>query len=1008
MKTILCLSMVLVGTLVCPTTAVSQEPAAGAAAPVTEPAATVSEPDAAAPVTEPPAAEPPAAEPPAAEPAVTELPATEPPVVAPARGDGLEVRFAFSGASWPGVLEWFAEQADLSLQLDQVPAGSFTFSDPTRGYTVPEALDVINLSLMKRGYALVRRGRLLQIIDLEAENADKLISEIAELVRPEELEERGKSDIVSCVFPLGSMTPDAAKVELALMVGPWGRVIVLDSARQVKVTETASKLIAIRDLLKSAATADSNVVELVLKYRGADELLEVARPLLGLEPDTNANEEIRIAVGLYGDRIYAAGLPGKTGLLEKIIESADQPLTTTGSESGAEPSTPVFRTHSVNSADSTTAFDVLQTLLAGTPDARIAIDPKTKAIIAWARPETHELIDQSIVEMEGSGQSFKVVDLKRLDPAQALLTINKFFGVTDGGSEGPIVDGDPATGKLWIRGSDEQIKLVENLLRELEGSDALGGLGEKVRLLPYSGRAAEEALNQVQSLWPVTGRPNRIRSFAPAQGSGGSGSGGIPERRLPREPDARSAPPADRHSPGSEAKSDSQPQYRFVSDQDNEITVESASDQDQPNADDLDANPAGADAGSSVRLNMGGADIIVQLTPGGLLIASEDTEALDAFQDLYESLASPSAMQSDLPTIYWLKYIEADIAAELISSVLGGGESTLSSAVDTVTSGLGGGMLGFLGMGGGGGGGSDSTAKSVLTSTGSVNIVSDKRLNALIVQANPVDLQVIEMILEKIDRQESPEDVETVAKPALIPVIYQDAKDVAEVVKSVFGDRIQGAQSSSGRGGGGGGPPGGQPSPQDFINALRGAAGGRGGRGEAPTSEPAKISIAVDVKSNSLVVIATPQDFEKVRALVEQLDYSSQPSEEVVVPYVLPGTVNPEVMKLALESILGTQTRSTSDSSSSSSGSPSGTPQPSGAADQTAAEIQRRIEAFRAMSGIRPGGDGPGGSPFGGFRGFPGGPFGGSPFGGGSISGRGGDGRGGDGRGGDGRGDRGR
>ncbi len=226
------------------------------------------------------------------------------------------------------MLEWFADQADLALQLDQVPIGSFTFADPTRSYTISEALDVINFALMKRGYTLVRRGRMLQVIDLEVENADKLISELAELVRPEELEERGKSDIVSCVLPLGSLTPTAAKEELALMIGPWGRVIVLDSARQVKVTETASKLIAIRDVLQSAAMADTNVIELTLKYRGADELLELARPLLGLEPGENAGEDIRISVGLYGDRIYAAGLPGKTGLLESIIQKADQPLAT--------------------------------------------------------------------------------------------------------------------------------------------------------------------------------------------------------------------------------------------------------------------------------------------------------------------------------------------------------------------------------------------------------------------------------------------------------------------------------------------------------------------------------------------------------------------------------------------------------------------------------------------------------------------------------------------------------
>ena len=163
---------------------------------------------------------------------------------------------------------------------------------------------------------------------------------------------------------------------------------------------------------------------------------------------------------------------------------------------------------------------------------------------------------------------------------------------------------------------------------------------------------------------------------------------------------------------------------------------------------------------------MGDADIVVQFTPAGMIIASDDTAALDAFQALMDSVASPSALASDLPTIIWLKYIKADVAAELISSVLGGAESSLSSAVDSVAGGLGGGMLGLLGgLGGlGGGGGATSATKSVLTSTGSVNIVPDARLNALIVQANAIDLQMIELILEKVDIAESPEDIEIVAK----------------------------------------------------------------------------------------------------------------------------------------------------------------------------------------------------------------------------------------------------
>ena len=962
------------------------------------------------PAAETPAAETPAAETPAAETPATETPATETPV-APAvatpptisrnvpkttsrrsLGKSGELRFNFSGVTWPAVLEWFADEADLALQLDQIPIGSWTFADPTRSYSVSEALDVINLALLKRGYCLVRRGRMLQVIDLEQQNADKLISELAELVQPEQLETRGRSDIVSCVFPLGSMTPDAAKEELALMIGPWGRVIVLDSARQVKVTEGADKLIAIRDLLTQASSADTDVVEIILEHRAADEILELARPLLDLDPGVNSNESIRISVGIFGDRIYAAGLPGKTGLLEKLIEKADQPLATAESEDGSDVSTPVFLTHTIRSADSATVFDVLQTLLAGTPDARIAIDPKTNAIVAWARPETHEVIVKSITEMEGSGQDFKVLDLKRLDPAQALLTINKFFGITEEGGEGPIVDGDPTTGKIWVRGTSDQIMLVEKLLSELEGDDLLGGLSDKVRILPFTGRAAEDALNQVESLWPVTGRPNKIRTISPSRSGTTSGSSmpGIPERRIMRDaPDARFVPKSDNREPA----------YRFVTEPIAQSPTQNTTAQ-QGSGTVAPTNP-GSPSDATVpqtTIKVGNADIVVQFTPAGMIIASEDTAALDTFQSLMESVASPSAMASDLPTIIWLKYIKADVAAELISSVLGGAESSFSSAVDSVASGMGGGMLGLLGgLGGlGGGGGGASSSMSILTTSGSVNIVADARLNALIVQANQIDLQMIELILEKVDIAESPEDIELVAKPALIPVIYQDAKDVADVVKSVFGSRIAGAQSSGGSRGG----QGGQPSPQDFINALRGGGGGgrggRGGGGDSASSEPAKINIAVDAKSNSLVVIATPQDFTEVQDLVEELDHSSMVTEETIVTYSTNGSVNPEVMKLALESILGTTASSTSDGGNSNSSSSS---QRSGnSTTQSASEIQQRIEAFRARMGSggfgsRGGGSSSGFGSRGGGAPGSGGSGGGRPSGGGSPGGGGGRGR---------------
>ena len=885
-----------------------------------------------------------------------------------------ELSFNFSGASWKDVLDWFSKEADLSLQIDRMPTGTVNFRDPSQTYSVSEGMDLLNRLLLDKGYALVRRGRMLMLVDHEAENADKFISEIATLVSPHELDNLGRTEIVSSVFALGSITPEDAREELAHMVSPWGRVVVLDSARQVKVTDTANKLIAIRDLIIAAET---EVEEIILKHRGSDELLEIARPLLGLEPGENSNDDIRISVGFYGDRIYATGLASKISILKGVVTKADQPLQTSATDPDAEVALPVMTTHTITSSDTPTVFDVLQTLLAGTPDARIAVEPKTNSIIAFARPETQELIARTIAELEGSGESFKVIDLRRLDPSQALLTINKFFGITEEGGEGPIVDGDPVTGRLWVRGTENEIALVEKLISELEGEDSVGALDGKIRILPYTGRAAEDAIDQVQSLWPMMNRPNQIRTITPSRNAGGSSGGGIPERRVIRS--------------GATQAVDSQPEQRppFPTEANTRST----------NGYQLVAAPVEPNNAPDIQTLANSNDIVVQLSPNGIVIASEDSEALDAFQSLIESVAEPTGLASELPTIFWLKYAKADVAAELISSILGGAESSVSSMTDSLMGGLGGGMLGGLMGGLGGGGGDASASKSILTSTGAVSIVPEIRLNALIVQANSVDLHMIELILEKIDRQESPEDIEITAKPALIPVIYQNAADVAEVVKAVFAEKMSTEGGGGGGGGGGGrGGGGGQPSPQDFIAALRG--GGRGGRGggNTPTSEPSKITISVDERSNSLVVIATPQDFEEVRQLVEALDEGGVSAEESVEVVTLPGNMNADAVKEAIEAVLGTQVNTSGDNSSGGNAGrgPGGTASPASASD-----IQARIDAFRArFGGGGPGGRG-GGGPGGGFGGRGGGGPGGGGFGGrGGGGGPGGGGFGGGGRGG--------
>lgn len=882
--------------------------------------------------------------------------------------DGL--KFNFAGASWSEVLKWFAEQADLSLQIDATPAGTVNFSDPEKTYSVTEGLDLLNRLLLDRGWAVVRRGRMLLLVDLEADNAEKLISEMAELVTPDDFERRGESDIVRCVFPLGGISPEQAREELGQIIGPWGRVSVLAGARQVVVTETVGKLKVIGQVLATASEAQSSVIQIALQHRAAEEVMEIARPLLELEPGTNSNDQIRISVSIYGDQLFATGDPSKLDLLSSIVTRADTAPPGADDGEDVEQAAAVLKTHLIEVAELQSVFDVLQTLLAGQPEVRLAIDQNRQAIVALARPTTQIQIESAIQELEGSGKDFEIINLKRLEPANALLTINKFFGVTEADSgNGPKVDGDPETGRLWVRGTSQQIETVKRLISELENDPLAGGLGDNVRILPFSGDTAIETMRQIESLWPLTGRRNRIRLIVPSD-------------------ESKQESPGERADSGNEANAQGfldRQSARPLADA-NRQTLVWQNGPTNPGSDRSAAQPQDARETETTfdsEPDYTGDDIVIQLTPAGLVIASRDPIALDLVEQLINSLGTPGTGSNDLPTLFWLKYLKADVASEIVASVLGGADTggSAGSMAESMMGGLGGGMLGGL-LGMGGGGGEESSTLTILTSRGSVNIVPDNRLNALIVQAPPADIEFIRTVLTEIDREESPETIQTIARPQLIPVIYQEAAQVAEIVKSVFGEKT-GQQQESGRGGG-------QTRPEDLIAALRGGGGrGGGGGGEAaPKSEASKIIVAVDERSNSLVVTATPQDFQAVRDLVETLDQQGMEAEQSVEVIAMGGTVKPEIMQQALETILGKKTSSTGSSSSNASGTgsdSSSTGTPSGSSPE---DIQRRIESFRSRFG---GGGAPGGG--GGGRGDTGrgggGPGGGGAGGGGGRGGRG-------------------
>jgi hypothetical protein len=696
---------------------------------------------------------------------------------------------------------------------------------------------------------------------------------------------------------------------------------------------------------------------------------------MGLGEEDNRAEGISFGVDPLGSRIYLTGTEENIAIITDLVERMDKdPLE--GLEETGPIEQPQLQTHLIRAADPTSTYEVLQTMLAGLPDIRMSLDPTTNKIIAFARPSEQMKIKAVIAELEGEVAVFEVISLRTLDPSMALAMIGNMFGGDPEAPDpnGPRVTADITTMKLFVRATTSEMEAIKQMITRLEAENTTAS-GGNIRLIPWSGDSAIEAVERATRIWSGG---NRIRVIAPDQRNSSrldlrrtnEPEQPRPEQPLPPQPEA--IPP----SPNTNAPATPRPITNQQQDAHTAVqfVVQEAQ---QPSA--------GA-----------GSEIIIEVTSDGILLMSEDIEALNKFEELLRQFMPVNAgLGESKITVFYLKYAKADVAASLIQQILSGGSSSsgsIGSLMGDITGNLlggGGGLMGMLlGTGGEAGG---ETVGSTFEATSTVSIVADLRLNALVVQAVEEDVAMIEDLLGVIDKEGSITDVEIKGRPRLIPVIYTSADSIANTVKEVYADRLSSSGSSGGQSQRGGG------SPEDFMRMMqqmgRGGGGSRGGSSAAKTEAP-KMSIGVDAESNSIVVIAPEPLFLEVQALVHQLDSANIRTQDALEVRTLRLT-NPEVVQQALQSILGDRVQTTTSSGSSSSRPSSG-----GSGQATADQIRERMEFFNRLrsgggfpgsSGGRPGGSSTGGRPGG--SGFPGGGRPGGSSGGGRPGGSSGGGR---------------
>ncbi|MFN5274137.1 MAG: secretin N-terminal domain-containing protein [Planctomycetota bacterium] len=877
------------------------------------------------------------------------------------------LRLNFNSTPWSDVLKWLSKEAELSLQTDFFPPGTFTYRDPFRVYTVPQAMDVMNGVLLNRGYTLIRKQRALLCIDLgsgDPELIRGLIRELSEIVPSKELDSRGEFEICKTVFMLSRLSVEEAEKEVKPLLGPQGSIVSLPSANQLIVTETGGKLRLIRETIERSEMPDagrmSKIVTIALKNMSAEELLGIARPLVGLKDGTNVSEDLSISTDSFGTTLYATGSPDKLQKLRDIVKQVDvEPMD--GKTTSATAEQVAVRSHSIRGSDPQTTMDVLQTQFSGQTNINLALDPKSNNIIARATPSDHKIIEDIIETLSGQTSDFEVIELGKMDTQAAILTLEKFFGKSsskdkDGNAKGPIFYGDTVARRVMVQGTPQEVTQVRELLRKVEATGpTLEGLREKARFIPYSGKSADKFLDQIDVLWKATKQNGRIRRIESKDG-----------KMVPSQvPDSSDSPatPATETPPGQKAalgQPDRLPS-RLVDTAAVRLTrlsqdpAEPSSPSDQTQQPDTQQKTAGEVGKNELRVFQG---------PAGLIVTSDDPQLLNEFDEISRVVQEQMAAGPSEPTVIYLKHISALAAEELIRGVLngsssggsggGGGGGLLGEVAGSVLGG--GGFLGsLLGMGGGGG----SSASSTMSGSGDISITADPRLNALFVQANPLDMQLIEELVQIIDTDDAPVDPQTRGTPNIIYLESASVTEVEATVRSVFADRLGGAAAAQNAQR--------PPSPQEFIEALRGGGGG-GRRGSAPKElKEASMTITSDKKNNALIVVAPKQLFDQVEEFVKMIDKTVEGSEDSFIVAPIAG-VNPNTVRSALSSVFGAQARVSSTSN------PQTAPANNAAQPQANPFQQFRNQFQGALGGANQGRGGmqmgfPGGGGFGGAQG---------------------------------------
>ena len=426
-------------------------------------------------------------------------------------------------APWEQVLRDYAAAAGYTLDISQMPPGTFTHID-SREYSLSEAMDVINGYLQRRGYTILVKDNFMVCLNVDRGIAPGLIRDVTLATLSEKDGDSwviGENELVRIEIPLERLDVGVMAQEVEQLLGPIGSMTAFTQTGSLIISDTGANLRRIQIYIESSLgrvkdellfksyflkNIDVEEAEFMLlaqfgmRQGVANVSAAASRDRRGT-PETPASRtsgNIQVFSDVRTNSLLVTASPEQQKLVEEIIKALDvnedpegNPLDRTDRRG------PYLKVYRVQGR----ADQVAQSINAMMPGVVVNEDMTAGTVHIFASEKQQVQVEEwvkSFAEGTGSGGSVAVIPLVRMDPLTAAATLRNLFIAE---SSPPTFETDLYGNRIIVKGNAVQVEQIREVLRDL-GEDGTGDRsnleGGSIRRYSLRGRDPAEFFEFLQ------------------------------------------------------------------------------------------------------------------------------------------------------------------------------------------------------------------------------------------------------------------------------------------------------------------------------------------------------------------------------------------------------------------------------------------------------------------------------------------------------------------------------